>query len=263
MHRVKRFRSWRTSLALAGLVLATAGTQTALAQPAQGSARANAPYDLTGYWVAVITEDWRWRMMTPPVGDFMSIPMTAAAREAAMAWDIETDIRNGNECRAYGAGGIMRVPTRLHITWEDDNTLRIDTDAGMQTRLFHFGEFEPVADSWQGNTVAQWVRIPGFRGAPSPGGNLRAVTTGMRSGYVRWNGIPYSENAVQTEYFDRHSAFGDEWLTVTSILEDPVNFTQRYITSPHFKREPDGSNWNPTPCVTDQPTFELGPEHIQ
>ncbi len=32
----------------------------------------------------------------------------------------------------------MSVPGRLHITWQDANTLRIDTDAGRQTRLVRF-----------------------------------------------------------------------------------------------------------------------------
>src|SRR5690606_19155033 len=101
--------------------------------------REAAPYDLTGYWVSVVTEDWRWRMMTPPSGDYASIPITAAGRQVADAWNLEADASQGNECRPFGAGGIMRVPGRLHIHWEDDDTLRIDTDAGSQTRMFHFG----------------------------------------------------------------------------------------------------------------------------
>jgi hypothetical protein len=229
------------------------GTQ-GFAQPPADSARAVAPYDLTGYWVAIVTEDWRWRMMTPPHGDYASVPMTAAAREVADGWDPARDVREGNECRPYGAGGIMRVPGRLRITWEDDDTLRIDTDAGSQTRLIHFGDYEPSAEpSWQGNSSGEWVMVRGRAGQPPRGGNLKVVTTGVLPGYVRWNGVPYSADAVITEHFDRHSAFDQEWFTVTTVIEDPLYFTEPFIVSSHFRQEPDGSNWNPTPCVTDPP----------
>jgi hypothetical protein len=221
------------------------------------SARARAPYDLTGNWVSVVTEDWRWRMMTPPRGDYASVPMTAAARAVADAWNPDADLVQGNACRPYGAGGIMRVPGRLQITWPDDETLRVDTDAGTQTRLFHFGDFTPAAEpTWQGNSVAEWEMVGATRGQPPTGGSLKVVTTGMRMGYVRWNGVPYSENAAVTEYFDRHSAFDQEWFTVTTVIEDPVYFTQPFIVSSHFRKEADDSRWNPMPCTTDPPVVE-------
>ena len=97
--------------------------------------RAAAPVDLTGYWVSVVTEDWRFRMVTPPKGDYASVPLNAEARRVADAWDPSKD----GVCDAYGAAAIMRMPGRLHITWDDDNTLKIETDAGQQTRLLRFG----------------------------------------------------------------------------------------------------------------------------
>jgi hypothetical protein len=255
-------RAQLVSVAAALLAVAADGT----AQPApQRSAppptpRAAAPNDLTGYWVSIITEDWRWRMMTPPPKDYASVPMTAAARTAADAWNPAADRAAGNECRPYGAGGIMRVPGRMHITWEDDETLRIDTDAGSQTRLFHFGEFTPSREpTWQGNSVASWEMVGATRGRPPTGGSLKVVTTGMKSGYVRWNGVPYSEDAVITEHYDRYSAFDQEWVTITTIVEDPVYFTGPFITSSDFRKEPDGSKWDPTPCVTDPPAVEATP----
>jgi hypothetical protein len=222
--------------------------------PSTATARERAPYDLTGTWVSIVTEDWRWRMMTPPVGDYASVPMTDAARAIADAWDLEADLLEGNACRPYGAGGIMRVPGRLQISWADAETLRIDTDAGTQTRLFHFGAFEPSAEpTWQGSSVAEWEMVGATRGQPPTGGSLKVVTTEMKAGYVRWNGVPYSENAVITEYFDRHDAFDEQWFTVTTVIEDPIYFTQPFIVSSHFRKEPDDSRWSPTPCVTDPP----------
>ena len=53
--------------------------------------RAAAPVDLTGYWVSVVTEDWRFRMVTPPKGDYASVPLNAEARRVADAWDPSKD----------------------------------------------------------------------------------------------------------------------------------------------------------------------------
>ena len=210
-------------------------SRTVIAQqpPAPPTPRAQAPVDLTGYWVSIVTEDWRWRMVTPPKGDYASIPMTPAARKVADAWDPKRDAASGEACRAYGAGAIMRVPGRIHITWENDTTLRVDTEAGTQTRLFRFGAPGPAAPaappSWQGRSAAQWQISGGRRGAPPAGGSLRVVTTGLRPGYLRKNGVPYSANAVVTEYLQpheraqrRHLARGDDRRGRPDVSERPV-----------------------------------------
>src|SRR5271168_1885684 len=117
-----------------------------------------APADLTGYWVSVVTEDWRWRMVTPLKGDAASIPINAEGRKIVDAWDPAKDEAAGLQCKAYGAPAIMRVPGRLHITWQDDTTLKIEADAGQQTRVFHFSGEAPrsAAPSWQGYSSAKW-----------------------------------------------------------------------------------------------------------
>ena len=124
------------------------------------SAQAAAPVDFTGYWVSVVTEDWRWRMVTPIKGDFASIPLNDAGRRIGNAWDPAKDEAAGEQCKAYGAAAIMRVPGRFHITWDNDNTLKIETDAGTQTRLLHFNSPPPAgtAASWQGYSNATWER---------------------------------------------------------------------------------------------------------
>ena len=103
-----------------------------------GDAKAAAPIDLTGYWVSIVTEDWRYRMMTPRKGDYNSVPLTMAAKKAADAWDPAKDEASGEQCKSYGAPAIMRVPGRIHVTWQDDQTLKVEMDSGTQTRLFHF-----------------------------------------------------------------------------------------------------------------------------
>ncbi len=77
-------------------------------------------------------------MMTPDKGDFTGVALNAAGRTLMQKWDPAQDQASGEACRAYGAAAIMRVPTRLHITWQDGSTLKVDTDAGEQTRLLHF-----------------------------------------------------------------------------------------------------------------------------
>jgi hypothetical protein len=206
-------------------------------------ARDRAPIDLTGYWVSYVTENWRYRMVTPAKGEYRRIPSSPAALPLINAWDPAADERAGNQCKSYGAGGIMNVPGRLHITWQDADTLRIDTDAGMQTRLFRFSP-RPASSSssWQGESAAAWEPAPG-------GGSLRVITSNLRAGYLRKNGVPYSERATVTEHFDV-APLADEGrlLLVTTIVDDPVYLTGPYVVSPHFKKERDGSKWDPTPC---------------
>ncbi|MEO8255776.1 MAG: hypothetical protein ABI868_00365 [Acidobacteriota bacterium] len=220
--------------------------------------KAAAPIDLTGYWVAIVTEDWRYRMVTPTKGDYQAVPMTAEARKVADAWDPAADEAAGNQCKSYGAAAIMRAPGRLHITWQDDRTLRLEFDAGTQTRTFPFEAPPAGLPSWQGESVAQWER-PGGRGGagrggaadarPPKGGSLKVTTKNMRAGYLRKNGVPYSESAVLTEYFDvAPQRNGDQLLVVTAIVDDPKYLTQGFVVSSQFKKQADARGWDPTPC---------------
>ncbi len=289
----RRKRSAPFLVSAAGLALAVGvvGRAAVLAQGRQGGGaapnfQAQSPIDLTGQWVSVVTEDWRWRMVTPPKGDFASIPLNGEGRRVGDTWDPDKDTAEGNACKSYGAMAIMRVPGRLRITWQDMDTLKIETDAGEQTRLIHFVQDlddprPPVTEprSWQGSSVGMWepaggrgrggaaaggggagaaaaapagAQGGGRQGAPAAprGGDLKVQTTNVKAGYYRKNGPPYSENAVMTEYFDRHrEPNGDEWLTVTTIVHDPQYLQTDFITSTHFKKEADASKWNPKPCV--------------
>jgi hypothetical protein len=214
------------------------------------TARDAAALDLTGYWVSVITEDWKFRMVTPKKGVYESLTLNAEGRRVADTWDPARDEAAGEQCRSYGAATIMRVPGRLHITWQDENTLRIDTDAGSQRRVFHFGAAPAPAGepSWQGYSLGEWQFAPaGREGART--GSLKVMTTNMRPGYIRKNGAPYSQRTVVTEYYDVNTMpNGDQWLTVTTKVDDPVYFSRPYLTSSDFKKLPDASGWNPTPC---------------
>jgi hypothetical protein len=209
--------------------------------------RDSAPIDLTGYWVSVVTEDWKLRMVTPKKGVFDALPLNPEGRRVADAWDPAKDEAAGEQCRAYGAPGVMRLPGRIHVTWQDANTLKIETDTGTQTRLFHFDQAAPGQPSWQGHSVAQWEQGGTGRGPRS--GNLKVVTTNLRPGYVRKNGPPYSDKTTLTEYFDLNTLpNGDQWITITTRVDDPQYYRSPYITTTDFKKLPTAAGWAPTPC---------------
>jgi hypothetical protein len=219
------------------------------APQAPPTAKAAAPVDLTGTWVSVVTEDWRYRMVTPAKGDYASVPINPEGRKVADAWDPAKDEAAGNQCKAYGAAGLMRVPGRVRISWQDDENMKVETDAGTQTRMFHFKPSTDAGGDWQGVSQASWEIIGGGRGGPVRGGSLKVVTTKMKAGYLRKNGVPYSANTELTEYYDRtNEPNGDSWLIVTTIVHDPQYLQQDFITSTHFKKQADNSGWNPTAC---------------
>jgi hypothetical protein len=220
--------------------------------------RAAAPVDLTGYWVSIVVEDWIERMApdSPPSG-------TGGRGGRRGGGAGPQPPAGGDPCRAYGAAGSLRVPGRLNITWVDDNTLKIDMDAGKQTRLLHFNPTQPAPAqrSLQGYSVATWDTGGGGggrggfggggggRGGGAPAaprwGSLRVVTTGLTPGYLLSSRSFYGENATLTEHFTRHTDFGVDYFTVTAVLDEGG---ANRITSSTFKKEPDGSKFSPTGC---------------
>ncbi|MEQ1885626.1 MAG: hypothetical protein ABL967_11235 [Bryobacteraceae bacterium] len=255
-------------IAIAFSLAAIAALPNAYAQGGRGgppgpppTPKAAAKFDITGYWVSLVTEDWRYRQFTPPKGDFTSVPLNPAGKKVMEAWDAAKDEAAGDACKAYGAAGLMRIPTRLHITWQDDNTLKLETDAGKQTRTFHFGGPEGAGGDLQGYSRATWdypVSLIntffggldfGFTLPPPPGGSLKVSTSKLKGGYLRKNGVPSSARTTMTEYFDRLEVpGGDTYLLVTTEVTDPEYLTQLFWTSTHFKKENDASGWSPTPC---------------
>jgi hypothetical protein len=309
------------------------------AAPAGATPQSTAPFDITGYWVSVVSEDWRWRMVTPSIGDVDGVPLNPAGLKTALAWDYQKDVATaGAQCKAYGAGAIMRMPTRIHVTWADPMTLKVETDAGQQTRTFWFDPAKianPGPRTLQGNSIAQWLDVNAGRGgggrggaaaaaananaeeaaplgaaaqlaqgggaaanAPPPGqgrvggpvavdalgangaggagggaggggrggarggggraaygnGALKVVTTNVRAGYLRKNGVPYSDNAVVTEYFDRLPGPNNtQWLIVRTTIDDPTYLNGPFTVSSNFKLEPDAAKWRPEACQIDPP----------
>jgi hypothetical protein len=229
----------------------------AVAAPA--NAKAAAPFDLTGQWVSLVTRDWQFRMVIPRRGEYQGVPLNLAGKQYADAWDPNADEKAGRQCAPYGAGVVMLVPERLRIDWADDETLRVQTDAGMQTRVLRF---KPDADaasappSWQGQSKASWlmhaVSDPGFGPPADEGhfGSLKITTTSMLAGLIRKNGIAYSEHSDLLEYWDvqQDPVSKKEYLIVSGSLHDPDLMIAKYNYVATFERESDRSKWDPTPC---------------
>jgi len=204
-------------------------------------------------------DEWRFRV-TPEKGDILYLPINADARRVANEWDPAKDEADGKQCRAYGAVGVMQRPGRLRVAWEDDNTLKVEADSGTQTRLLHFGRMpaQKGEPSWQGYSAAEWVpagqglgRGLGMpRSNAQPGtGTLKVVTSNMLPGYIRKNGVPYSGNAVLTEWFNRIVGTDSQpYLIVTAQVDDPAFLVQPFLRTYTFKKQNDASGWEPTPC---------------
>jgi hypothetical protein len=226
------------------------------------SARAQEPFDLSGYWTSIVTQDWRYRMVVPGPGEYAGIPISLIGKQFADAWSRTADEAAGKQCEAYGAPSIMRVPEQLHVIWLDENTLEVQTDAGKQTRVLHFGPppTTTLPASLQGYSLARWqiaasplqgqtfgtttntTAVPRF-------GSLKVTTRDLLAGLLRKNGVAYSSQTSMTEYWEMHPApDGADYLMVVTEVDDPVYLRRPYTPNPIFKREPDGSKWNPTPC---------------
>jgi hypothetical protein len=251
--KYSRYRALAAALGAAvflGLQASPVAAQPRGAPQPPRSARESAPIDLTGQWVSIVTEDWRFRMVLPPKGDFVGFQMTPAGLALANAWDPAKDETDGNQCRSYGAAVIMRQPGRIRVLWKDDSTLQIETDAGRQTRLLHFGKVDdPTEPSWQGVSRAEWIVHGGGRGGPVTNGSLKVVTTHMKEGYLRKNGVPYSAGTTLTEYFDLLAEpDGSQWLVVESIVDDPQFHRTQPVTSSNFRKQKDRSGWDPQAC---------------
>ena len=260
MKRARRERGLRCAIAVFLLCAGVAASVPAVAQPQPGpsdtrSPRERALIDITGQWVAVVNEDWRWRMITPPVGDAASLPVNERARATAAAWDLERDRADGALCKAFAGPGLMRQPTRIRIDWEDDDTLRLEFDAGRQVRRFEFAPQPPAERSLQGYSEAQWFRQTQSRGVfgartPPDGGSLVVRTTQLAGGYLRPNGVPFSERTTVKEYFNTFTlpGDGDAWLVVTAVVADPEYLTTDLVISTQFKKEASRGAWDPRPC---------------
>jgi hypothetical protein len=203
------------------------------------------------------------RMVVPGPGEYIGIPINLKAKQYADAWRAGPDEAAGKQCEAYGGGTILLVPEQLHISWQDDNALRVQSDAGMQDWVLHFQpgaeDVSSIAASRQGYAAAKWdlsrVLPPGQFGVgeqsqPAPRyGSLDVEVSHLLPGLLRKNGVPYSGETTVSEFWEQHPGpAGAQYLIISMVLSDPVYLTSPYYTAASFEKQADGSGWDPTPC---------------
>ena len=122
-------------------------------------------------------------------------------------------------------------------------------------RAIHFRQTvrSEAEKTWQGNSTAKWSTREGppaafggggrgARGGAGPilRGSVEVTTTNLRPGYLRKNGVPYSDRTVLAEYYDRITAFTNDYLVITTVVEDPVYLTVPFITTTRLKQNRTG-----------------------
>jgi hypothetical protein len=186
--------------------------------------------DLTGYWDNIIQEDFGYRLAGPAVGDYSGLPINDAAKAIADNWDPEDGYKPENQCKMHGAAYIMRSPIRFFLEYEDEVTIsiKIELEMGRERKIYLDGRPAEGPPTEMGHSVGVWN-----------GDMLTVTTTNMTEKYIRRNGVPNSEQAVMTEHFIRH----DNYITLISIIEDPVYLTEPLIRSVSYRKRDDEFKW--------------------
>jgi len=207
------------------------------------AAPAFAQIDFSGEWAPRFYEDQPERVAGPELGDYLGLPINDAARERADTWAASIQSTPEWQCRPHSADYIWRGPSQLRITKEVDPVTR-------QILAFHAewlrsidniyyldGRPHPSANSphtWGGFATAKW-----------DGDMLTVTVTHLKEGYVRRNGVPRSDLATVTEHWVRHG----NWLTVTTVVNDPVYLTEPFVRSTDYELD-EHQLVAPYPCDT-------------
>jgi hypothetical protein len=202
-----------------------------------------AQIDLAGEWAPQFHEDQPERLAGPPVGDYAGLPINDAARFMADAWEADILSVPEHQCKPHPADYSPRGPANLRISKEVDTAtqevIALHTHISWQAperTIWMDGRTHPdefAAHTWQGFSTGEWI-----------GPVLKVVTTHLKKGWIRRNGVPRSDQAELTEYFFRHGDF----LTWTSIVNDPLYLTEPMIRTSDFRVAP-AQNIGPYPCL--------------
>jgi hypothetical protein len=188
-----------------------------------------AQHDITGEWGPQFHEDQLERVPGPDIGDYLGLPITDAARLRADTWDASLLTLLEHQCKPHPSDYGIRGPAQLRITKEIDTEsqalIAYQTHISWQAperTIYMDGRPHPpeyAAHTWQGFSTGKW-----------DGDMLTVTTTHLKIGWIRRNGVPRSDRAVVTEHFIRH----EKYLTVVTIVNDPVYLTEPFIRSTDF-----------------------------
>jgi hypothetical protein len=188
-----------------------------------------AQVDFSGEWAPRFYEDQPERVPGPELGDYLGLPISPAARLRADSWDASLLTLPEWQCRPHSADYIWRGPSQLRIWKEVDPVTRqitawhaewlrsIDRPVYMDGRP-HPSELAP--HTWAGFSTGKWE-----------GDMLTTTVTHLKEGYIRRNGVPRSDMATLTEHWIRHG----NWLTVVTIVTDPVYLTEPFIRTTDYE----------------------------
>jgi hypothetical protein len=214
----------RTTIARAALV----------AVAALAGAPAFAQVDLAGMWAARQHSDWMERGPGPDPVDYLGLPLNDAGREKALLFDYSIMGQPEHQCGYYTPFYNALGPQGLKI-WAENDPVRgnrittwklsgfIDIDV---TTIFMDGRPHPSPNAFHpfsGLTTGKWE-----------GDVLTTYTTHIKSGYIRRNGAPSSDQATMTQHIVRHG----DLLTIMSRLEDPVYLAEPYVVSRVWQLDP-------------------------
>src|SRR5215469_8786405 len=184
-----------------------------------------AQIDLSGVWINNLHEDMQDRIFGPELGDYTGIPLNAAARARAEAWDASLLTLPEYQCRVHPSD---YAPSFADIRiWEEIDK---DTQSLAAVHLHHFA-FATERTIWMDGRphppdYALHTSM-GFSTGKWDGDILTVTTTHLKEGWIRHNGVPRSDRAVVTEHFIRH---GDH-LTWVTVIKDPAYLTETMIRS--------------------------------
>ena len=265
--RNRESASWRLAIAVVLSAARRAMPDAPRSRRAPRAARRRreaAPVDLTGYWVS---PSWRtgagaWSRRSKAMP--RACPSTPQARPSSTPGIPAKDEAAGDECKAYGAPGLMRVPGRLRIRWQDDDTLE---DRSRRRRADALAALRRGAARTASRRAGKATRGPVGASDGAPGTGRRAGSAWRRGGprraeRSRWRrrsccratcgrmAFRTASETTCTEYFDRFTEpDGTEWFTVTTIVTDPVYLGVPFVTTTDFRKERDGASWDPRPCT--------------
>jgi len=205
---------------------------------------ARAQVDLAGSWAAKNHEDLLERGAGPNPLDFTGIPFNESGRAKALSYSQSQLSMPERICAFYTQWHMMIGPFSLKI-WSEVDQFTGKTIAwvvgGWETRgpmtIWMDGRPHPSENTPHGQS--------GFTTGTWEGDVLVAYTTHMRTGYLRRNGAPISDEATITTHFIVHG----DLLTVASLLDDPVYLSEPYYISRTFARTSSPVNSGGPPCI--------------
>ncbi|HKF66397.1 MAG TPA: hypothetical protein VKB36_07710, partial [Vicinamibacterales bacterium] len=176
------------------------------------------------------------------IGDYLGLPINAAARQHADAWDASILTLPEHQCKPHPADYSPRGPANLRIWREIDHDTQqlvaVHTHISWQQperTIWMDGRPHPpeyAAHTWQGFSTGKW-----------DGDMLTVTTTHLKMGWIRRNGVPRSDKAVLTEHFVRHG----DYLTLISVINDPVYLTEPFVRTTNWALDPH-QQIAPYPC---------------